>query len=484
MTFITKLPMHWSSYYQSPAYFITYYGDIYYGYFYECPRYNDRIYIAQKDKANEIKALKAENNTLDNYQLLSREIKDIKIISQYDPIEDSKLGLDVQFTTATRTGQKWKKMFVFGAGASAFCTFNDNNALRNYKLKPPTGYEIFDDCYKEFYEKYPAADISIPEFIVAGNDIEECLQKEWESIRDSYNPKVVARHINIQYYLQELFQTISKEVISNFSRTNLYSLFASRLQKYLTTTDNEQVGLVSFNYDTVLDNFIDKAFKRPNRNTLFESLSDYIDYSNNPFLFFKPHGSANWGWKFREERLTKFTGNLPQYLYDNEIDLATIYYHLLGDISEMVVSNSWGLETELHKNRLGRYTLNKNRIEVIQENQHYYPSLLLPYRDKDEFTMPYDHQLTLKYFMHETEELYLIGWKGNEDVFNRLFENSKERLKRIVIVNPNEREKKEVSDNLSKYFGNIYEKYEVIVIDTFEDFVLNHMENLLIPNVK
>lgn len=477
MSYRNQIPHEWRDYYNYPAYFITYYGDIYFGYLWECPGHNDRFYIVQNDKTRDVKNLKKEEQTPERYLRLGREIKDPQIVN-YDPIphnQNQKLGVNINFSSLTRTGQRWKRMFVFGAGASAYCTFGAKaKTLRDSVLRPPTGYEIFDECYDEFCRKYPAVTASIPEFISKGNDIEACLEGEWQNIRNNYNPKIVARHVNLQYYLLELFQSISKEVTENHFRNNLYSLFANKLQKHLAKPTGEQVALVSFNYDTILDRFIEQLFS-----IRFSSTTDYINYTKNPFLLFKPHGSANWGWPFKTEKLIGLNGNLPQYLYEQEFDLATIYYTLLGNINQMVVENSWGMELSMHKHRLGRFTLNKNKIEVIQPNGHYYPALLLPYRDKDEFAMPYDHHNAMQVFMSEMEELYLIGWKGNEDVFNRLLKTHAHRLKKIVIASPSEKKDQEVSKNLSQHLGKLKDKYEVVIVNDFEDFVLNQMDTLI-----
>ena len=73
---------------------------------------------------------------------------------------------------------------------------------------PPVGYEIFNERYEDICVKYQAVKYSIPEFDLKGNNIEECLEQEWLTFRKSYNQMVTVRHINIQFYLQELFQKI------------------------------------------------------------------------------------------------------------------------------------------------------------------------------------------------------------------------------------------------------------------------------------
>lgn len=479
MSEFSHIPYEWFGLSQRLTSYITYFGDIYSGYLWEFQHIKDRFYIVEGDKSREVRELDLSEQKQEKLMTLGREIKDYRIIkeSPIPNIDGQQLGEKVIHSSLPRSGQKWKRMFIFGAGASAYCTFGDKlNKLRESKLRPPTGYEIFDERYDALCKKYPAVELTIPDFEAKGSDIEKCLEDEWQYIRDSYNPNIIVRHINIQYYLFELFQEISKEVFENHKRGNLYSLFANKLQKFLAPDrkHNEDIAIVSFNYDIILDNFIEQFF-----DTKFKSVEHYIDYKRNKLLFLKPHGSANWGWQFNNPIVKTSNDLLPQYLYDNKFDLATIYYKLLGDLDNMVVSNSLGGEKGLHKNRLGRYTINKNRIEVIKENNSYYPALLLPYRDKDEFLMPYDHQSALQTFMNSMEEVYLIGWKGNEDVFNRQLEIHAHNLKRIIIVNPDENKEQVVSKNITPYLKHIKGKYEITVIKDFEEFVLNYMDTFL-----
>ncbi len=468
-----EIPSDYWQFYNKPGHFITYYGDVYFGILCKCPKYEDRVFIVQNDKRRELFDLKPEDQTLEKYRQYGWEIRSFDIF-RTPPIANDSFGGENQYKQHTRYNVKpYKRMFVFGAGASAYCAFGDKTqVLRSSKLRPPIGYEIFDEDFQPFYEKYSGVKLTIPVYEAKGRDIEGCMEDEWQKFRYTYNPQLLNRHINVQYYLQELFNEISRDVIKNHNRKNLYSLFANKLQQHYSNNEEEKVSIVSFNYDTILDHYLSAIFDHP-----FNSMDDYIKYENS-FLYFKPHGSSNWGWKFKPERLMELngTGSIADRLYNNKIELWQLYYYLLGDPEQNIARNSWGYELLLHPNRLGRYTLNKNRIEIVNNKETYYPALLLPYRDKDEFLMHYDHQSSMMTAMNEVEELYLIGWKGNEAVFNRMMNTQANRLQKIIIVNPNERDKKEVSNYLKDYPRLASVKIEVV--DTFEEFVLDKMDNI------
>jgi len=469
-----EIPIEWHIHYEQPAHFVTYYGDIYHGRIVEHHQHEDRFFILSNNQAIEFRDLKPDERTLENYQRLGWEIRDPKIIKFI--VKEQQLGVvDGKIDTTRYGDQQWKRMFVFGAGASAHCLFGKNKKqLYESMLRPPLGYEIFDETYDETIENFEGARLSVPLFEARGKDIEGCLEEEWIKLRNAYNPSITARHINLQFYLQTLFHWISADVTRSHYRSNLYSLFANKLQSYLAGK-TERVAMVSFNYDTILDQFVEKIFNAP-----FKSMHDYIDYNNRQVLLFKPHGSCNWGWPVKQrQQLSSDHRNFQQALYEQRTELWDIYYHLLGDFNSMVHNHAWGIESSTNKNRLGRYTVNKNKIEVMEHGKgyEYFPALLMPYRDKDEFVMHYDHHHAMQWFVGDMEELYLIGWKGNEDVFNRLLETHARNLRKIVIVNPNEKKNKEVSKNLTKLL-ELKKGITIEVVDSFEKFVLAEMDKI------
>ncbi|MBL7900089.1 MAG: hypothetical protein JNJ99_16230, partial [Crocinitomicaceae bacterium] len=134
-----SIPFDW--YRQKSAHFITYFGEIYYGGIWELPQYPDRFFIVQNDKMREINDLKPEDKTLENYRRLGREIKDPSVIKAVVPDD---IGQDISFKEISYGMQKFKRMFIFGAGASKYCVFNDtNHDFQKFEYNPPNGLELF-----------------------------------------------------------------------------------------------------------------------------------------------------------------------------------------------------------------------------------------------------------------------------------------------------------------------------------------------------
>jgi len=467
-----NIPFEWG---QQSHNFITYHGDIYPGNITFCPKYKDGFFIVPNVNGQTLRALKPEEKTPERYNQLGWEIKDISVF-QHKPIPSQpNFGAHDDVRPPSVNGRaKWKKLFVFGAGASASCCFGDSlSKFNRAKLRPPVGKDIFHSRYSKIIENYPGVEDTLPFFEANGFDIEACLQSEWDEIRSSFNKKITARHTNVQFYLADLFGKISNHVLTNYKRGNLYGLFSSALQKYLSKRGNrdECVGVVSFNYDSILDNFIRRDF-----NIKLDKIEDYVDWKNNQLVLFKPHGSWNWGWPFVEGKLPVLNQiDISNHLYEKEILPANIYYDLLGKIPDIVYSGSWALERNANTDDVGRYTINKNRIKYFgHESYSYFPALLMPYRDKDEFVMPYLHMMCMREYLREVEDLYLIGWKGNEDSFNKFIKKYANNLKRIIIVNP---DSESVKDNLRKILS--IEKYSFETVDTFEEFACKKMNAFL-----
>lgn len=452
------------------AHFVTYFGEIYYGFPFFFPHYPDLFFIVQASKTNEMRALTPEEQTLEKLQTLGREIRDLDVIKD---VRLDQPGKNIPFKDLITHGEKFKRMFVFGAAASTYCVFGDkDSAFRDAPLNPPTGIELFEEKYDAFIQHYPGAKNSISTFASKGYDIETCLQEEWNIYKSTYNRQLALRHINIQYYLRHLFQDISKEVVDKHWRNNLYSLFLDKLQKHLSFNKEERITLTTFNYDTILDQFVEQVFGQK-----FAYMGDYIDWAQNQVLLIKPHGSANWGWPLKEELLKRKPGETTaNALYRQKAEPWQIYYNLIGDYSETIATNSWGAESFNDVHRRGRFTLNKQLIERLDETEDLpsFPALLVPYRDKDEFVMPYDHARALRNTMGEMEELYLIGWKGSEDLFNRKLKEQVGKLKKIVIVNP---DAEAVKESLAPYLD--LSKYQIECVYDFETFVLEKMDGYL-----
>src|SRR5262249_42688611 len=152
------------------------------------------------------------------------------------------------------------------------------------------------------------------------------------------------------------------------------------------------------------------------------------------------------------------------------------YFNYLGNHVDMIDWNSWGHESRMSRHNIGKYSVNKSRLSILDNydfNNHY-PAILLPYRDKDEFTMPLQHYYTLEFYLRRIEKLVLIGWKENKAAFLRLLKSQSNKIKKIIIVDP---APKTVEENLKEIISKPH--VEKVLYPDFENFVRTGVEKEL-----
>ncbi|MCX7863406.1 MAG: hypothetical protein N2449_10475 [Bacteroidales bacterium] len=78
---------------------------------------------------------------------------------------------------------------------------------------------------------------------------------------------------------------------------------------------------------------------------------------------------------------------------------------------------------------------------------------------------------TSSFLSDRIEELYLIGWKGNENIFNTRILKNLRSLQKVIIVNPKQ---DEVINNI-QYFVKLNDNdIECINYNSFEEFLMQH----------
>jgi hypothetical protein len=232
----------------------------------------------------------------------------------------------------------------------------------------------------------------VVEFNARARDVEQCLNDEWMSFK-AYRPNAAARHVNIQFYMQELFTELSKTLATADHFDNrLYHLFARKLNRHLhgsTGLNKEKVvNLITFNYDTLLEDALNDYFtEQP-----IQGMDSYCDAANRESGRFLSHMvRAIGGWPFRNENINAMPAKeVIDQLVAKNITPYDIYFDLLGYGQEAIAENSFGLEKSNNPDDIGKFALNRDLIEIIPPDAKgaYVPALLIPYRDKDELVMP------------------------------------------------------------------------------------------------
>jgi hypothetical protein len=458
--------------------YFTKFGEVYSGEEWNQLQHNNHIFLIQRSKLNDFKAVYDMKMSFEEVKKYGYVLKkeSIAFSMNEDDIPEPVLGSNGD---TMNSGHDRSVMFIFGAGASAHCVHrSDATAFYNDELSPPIGPDLFAKKFRGIYKKYNGVKQALHSLQDNGGaDVESLLEEEWHNIQAENNQEVLSRHINIQYYLQELLSKVSSRVLEEYDEKNLYAALADKLQKTRAASQGssaygkniKRYAFVSFNQDCILENFLSRYFRKP-----ITTIDDYANINESPFSIFKPHGSSNWGWKFLQKNLIE--GDTSSWLFDNNINYYQLYFKLLGNHTSMVDWSSWGRVTGMNKYNLGKYPVNMNKIEIIGNNsaQEYFPALLLPYRDKDEFAMPVKHFDNLNHYLHYVETLVIIGWKGNEDAFNKLLLKSADKIKKVIIADPNA---KIVSENIGEFLSQ--KSIQPVYYDSFEHFVLSGIDKVL-----
>lgn len=444
-------------------YYFTTFGDVYAGFDFSEMNFPDLKIIVQADKLHEYQELRHEDKSLEKI----KEYAYVFPLSAFVGEVDSE---DIPNTQRPHIENRWsleydrKILFVFGAGASAHCVGGSRKTeFEKDELRPPLGNELFASKLCKVYGKYEGVNLSLNGLQHDKVNVEEYLEEEWKEVQEHGNQAVMSRHINIQFYLQELLMEVSMHVCNEYDDDNLYAKLTDKLQKINARDSKRHFSFVSFNQDTILEYFLSKYFRQTLTN-----IDAYIDVNESPFCVFKPHGSWNWGWKFPDR-----IANRQKYLFDKNVNFFKLYFETLGNHIDMVDWNGWGIEKMLNVYHKGKLNIDKSKLALFDENciGDYYLAILLPYRDKDEFTMPLKHFKNMQRYFSTVETLIIIGWKGNEDAFNRLLLKHAQRIRKVVIADPNP---KIVENNVKELL--LKPNIKKVVYENFKDFVENGLD--------
>jgi hypothetical protein len=306
------------------------------------------------------------------------------------------------------------KMVIFGAGASFDSHFHYYENDFNHIWRPPLANELFaprSDSFLKIYNNYYGVKSLLPGLNVK-EDLEDYFDQLWNKAKIENNSEVLSLIVNLVYAIQELMLVISeknKEIgLSNYSAIVNQAYLYSNLKK-------QDVAFVSFNYDLLLENAISEVYVGKQ-----SPLKHFDNYTNNKIKLFKPHGSANWGKKIKRKIIRESESN-QKYFYEFKYDFDRIEQMLESDF-ELVNSDS------------KKKTLT-NSLYDETDFDYFFPQLLLPMKNKDEFIMPESQIKLLEELTPKVSEILIIGWKGNEEKFNTLLQNClKDRDVSITIV--------------------------------------------------
>lgn len=345
------------------------------------------------------------------------------------------------------------KVFIFGAGASVGSQdrYYDINTVR-----APLVNELFDERYSPYAEKIGISKEEQSEYreeIRSSNkSLEEWLTARWIKMDDINNPPKKQREQKffgrLTYYIWWLLQNVS----NTYSSENAYNLFLKKV-----IDDDEPFGVINFNYDTLLD----RAYEKEGI-VLGGNIQNYI---NNKYI--KPHGSVNWLLRMRDT-------DQRMDLHEHNIDISV---RLSRATSQMYKKDPISIKKVIvHSPTNVAFNSLKNIfVTHDSEKEFYYPLILLPLSSK-----LYDHIEGFKQkiieegkeLLSQANEVYLIGYRAEDDVIKEMFEDIYIGAK-LNIVGENTADA--IFKNIKKWKPSIREgeKYR----SGFENFAYNYIRS-------
>lgn len=391
-------------------------GVTYYGFVRSFKNNQFEIEENNEGKTRKIFAL----NLIDDYEIYSNIFSPTKVKASI--LQD----LDITHLTI-----KTKKLVILGAGAS----YDFRGELN--KVGTPITEKLFTE--EKILSNYHGAKALRPKiltFLRTGGTLEQFFENNWKEVIETGNLELLSRIINVQYFIAEYFKEYSRSLSNDYP--NNYCELIHHMDVYTKEVKNENIALVTFNYDTLLEDSIYHML-----DWKYWTINDYIfETATNGngvkplkrIMLFKPHGSWNWIHKLERSLFNSTSVGIREYaadIYNRKVDFAT----LLGGIFPKYIGSDMPL------NEIPAYVSKSFQIINYETklNFDFYPNLLIPYKEKDEILMPVAHQHILHGRMQGIEEILIIGWKGTEDTFNREYFRElvdKENLK-ITYVSPN-----------------------------------------------
>lgn len=277
-------------------------------------------------------------------------------------------------------------MVIFGAGAS----FDSSDTYRppqpgadDREERPPLANDLFqqrgffDLAVREYRECAPVITRLRRHF-------NNTLEGEMERLRlEAQQEEQTAVELHaVRYYLRNILWRCGEAWLQYTTGVTNYVQLLRQIRVWHQRQLAEEVWLVTFNYDTLLEDACLRALRME-----IQSVSGYV---SRVYKVIKPHGSVNW---------VRTLGQAPA-----GADTSAQAEH-----SIIARGTSVTLDPGIH--------VVANLNQIVLEGRYVYPAIALPVNTKIDFECPDDHIAQLKAAVPAVTKLLVIGWRGTEPHF-------------------------------------------------------------------
>ena len=304
-------------------------------------------------------------------------------------------------------------LVVFGAGAS----YDSSPDMLPQKLsgpfvgdsperfRPPLAVNLFENRvhFTEALTKHPEL---IPVASLLRPKADRSLEQELQRFQAEAD-KIPSRHKEIaaiRFYLREIISSCDVEWRRLTRRVTNYTTLLRHFHDGLQTGLPGPVCLVTFNYDTLLEDALKTG---PSSDQVeFSDITHYI--ANDRFKLFKLHGSVDW--------LQAVNIQAKRH-----VDARQAIRMLVDDASN-------------YKPLDDAFRLSRDIQEYMIEDFLAMPAIAIPLERGKTFVCPSPHLDELKTLLPRTTHLLLVGWRGMEQHFvDLLSENINKEIRGLVV---------------------------------------------------
>lgn len=241
----------------------------------------------------------------------------------------------------------------------------------------------------------------------------------------------------IRYYLHVALWNCQNAWREHHLGITNYATLLREIERWRYASD-ESVCLVTFNYDTMLEEAM--------RQVLGFAIIDLNSYiSHTDYALVKLHGSIDW--------CREVDGALVGRSYTPQ--------DLIQEAANLRISN--------------RYRLVSNRPVAIERGQVVFPALSIPVERKDEFNCPSEHVDRLNELLPQVTKVMTVGWRATEMDFLQLLRGKIPSSTPLMVVSGNNIGANQTHVTLRRAgFGETAVRIE----DGFSGLILKNLETL------
>lgn len=315
-------------------------------------------------------------------------------------------------------------MIILGAGAS-YDSYSSNKPPKPLQRKPkvlsrpPLADELFEDRpqFNELLKKFSPCQEILPQ--LRAQSKKKSLEGYLERLREEAKTYLRASQqlMAVKYYIQGAVEHCESSWRSVHQGATNHRALLNRVERW-RTRHNESVAIVTFNYDTLMEEALGRRLKYT-----FQHLNDYIRRPD--YKLFKLHGSVDWGHRTHCA--------LQEHEYSSPL---IIQQHIIDKV------NSSG--THIYSDQ---YEIKSAESALKKQGFVLSPAIAIPVKNKDFFECPKDHVELLKAEIPKANKIIAIGWRAQEQHFTEYLKALSDKP-RVLVVGGNQADVTQTIDGL------------------------------------